>query len=377
MADASTDSPRWNPFEEYRRDRQWVTVLALLLALLFHLTVYWVLPEQVLSSHAVESDQADQEVELTLIPAEEPVTPDEMHYAEVNPDAPENEPDKTDRYSFQAQQAADEAPVEDLLDAPNVEGDSSNMKILQGDLSPPSPIEPGVYSTAAQEGQDEGTQGGEPGSPEQATQMAQSQPLPAPDFIQQDPVTEEGPGSSPDLSGEASERVEGIDPNAPIDLYRQQPQQETPAKQATGDGGQPEARPMPRERPRLSPELITGPLLDSRGSASRRGAIALDATFSEFGEYEQQFYAALQVGWYQEIDFFQPIDTGAKVLVEFTLHMDGKITEVKVLHSTASTIATTICENAIVKRSPFRPWTKEMVEVFGEKRTLRVMFNYL
>jgi hypothetical protein len=114
----------------------------------------------------------------------------------------------------------------------------------------------------------------------------------------------------------------------------------------------------------------------SEGSARRRGSLAFDATFSEFGEYEQQFYAAIQTGWYQEIEFFQPIDTATRVHVRFTLHADGRVTDVATVQSTASEIASFICETAIMKRSPFRPWTREMVEVFGQERTLNVVFHY-
>jgi hypothetical protein len=117
--------------------------------------------------------------------------------------------------------------------------------------------------------------------------------------------------------------------------------------------------------------------MQSNSSARRRGALAVDATFSEFGEYERQFYAAVQTGWFQEIDFFQPIDTATQVHVRFTLHADGRVSDVEAVKSNASEIATFICETAISKRSPFRPWTREMVRVFGEERTIRVRFNYL
>ena len=112
------------------------------------------------------------------------------------------------------------------------------------------------------------------------------------------------------------------------------------------------------------------------GSASRRGTLGIDATFSEFGEYQQQFFAALQLGWYQEIEFFQPIDTAARVVVRFRMQADGSIHDIETLHTSAGEVATFICESAISKRSPFRPWTKEMVEVFGQERTLTVSFNY-
>lgn len=196
--------------------------------------------------------------------------------------------------------------------------------------------------------------------------------------MKQEAVTEEGPGSTLEVTGEAQEVFEEPDPNAPINVTRQPKSAEVVAEADTADGagGASDAKPVPRARPRLNPELITGPLMNSRGSAARRGSLSLDASFSEFGEYEQQFYAALQLGWYQEIEFFQPIDTATSVLVRFVMSADGSIADVQVLQSNASTIATEICTTAISKRSPFRPWTREMIEVFGKQRTLTIRFNY-
>ena len=97
------------------------------------------------------------------------------------------------------------------------------------------------------------------------------------------------------------------------------------SKSISTSNGRPDAKALPRIRPRLSPELLHGPLMASTGSAARRGTLAIDSTFSEFGEYQQQFYAAIQSGWYQEIDFFQPIDTAARVQIRFTLLANGSI----------------------------------------------------
>ena len=309
--------------------------------------------------------------EISLV---EPVTP---RFVEASPEAPENEPDRTEQYSYRAQQAADDNPLEDELNQPHVEGEEDSQKILQGSLAPMSPVEPGLYAPTARPGEGGGEDGGKLGNPDQTAIPKPTQALPAPDFIQQDPVTEEGPGSRSDLVGPAQEVFESPDPEAPIDVYRPQPTTESvPEVVGDGAGGSPEAQAKPRARPRLAPELITGPLMRSPGSASRRGSVAIDATFSEFGEYEQQFYAAIQTGWYQEIEFFQPIDTATRVQVRFTIHSDGRVTDVEAVQTTASEIATFICETALTKRSPFRPWTKEMVQVFGQQRTLNVMFHY-
>ncbi|HKK17960.1 MAG TPA: hypothetical protein VJ952_04690 [Opitutales bacterium] len=358
-----------HPFDDFRSGRWRTAWIALAITLLLHLSLLLLLPERMLppQREAEKNEAVIYEIDL--------VEPQEMRYVEANPEAPENEPDRSDQYSFRAQQAADDNPLADSANQPTVEGEAESMKVVQGQLQQTPPIPPGVYSPTAKPGEGEGTQGGKQGA-EAQPKAAPAQALPAPDFIRQKPVAEEGPGSSTEMAGEAQQVHEQPDPDAPIDVYRTPNQVQTQNQTGDGDGGAAEARPMPRERPRLAPELITGPLLKSESSASRRGKLAIDATFSEFGEYEQQFYAAIQTGWYQEIEFFQPIDTETRVHVRFRIKADGTVDKVEAVQTTASKIATVICETAISKRSPFRPWTEEMVRVFGQERWINVVFNY-
>ncbi len=373
MIQAATALRAENPFFEARREQRWATITALLIALLLHLGAIMVLPDVLLMSDA-SAQLNDEEMEVILVPPE-PIEQEELKFVEANPEAPENEPDRKDQYSFRAQQAADENPNESLLDAPSVDGEEDSQKIIQGAMDQVPALTPGVYAPA-QPGEGEGTDGGKAGA-QAAAVVPPAEPLPAPAFIQQKPVTEDGPGSSLETPGVGEEVVENPELDAPINVYKPQPQTMNQQAQQEGDGsGGAEVKPVPRARPTLSPDLVQGPLMRSEGSASRRGSLAIDATFSEFGEYQQQFYAALQAGWYQEIEFFQPIDTSTRVVVSFRITADGVIHDVEVLHSSASEIATLICQTALTKRSPFRPWTEEMVKVFGQERVLQVVFHY-
>lgn len=362
-----------NPFTPYDRESRWVTLLAFLATLFVHLGVILVVPEELMPRNQGDTDEVQKEVKAYEISL---VDPAEARFVEASPEAPENEPDRRDQYSYRAQQAADNSPLSDAANKPKVDGEEDSQKILQGSLEQAPPLEPGVYTPVARPGEDDGVQGGKLGAPNVLVLPQLAKPLPAPNFIQQDPASALGPGSRVDFVGEAPEVIEAPDPDAPIDVYRPQSMVEQTQKVGDGKGGSLEAQPVPRARPRLAPELITGPLMRSHASASRRGSLAIDATFSEFGEYEQQFYAAVQTGWYQEIEFFQPIDTSTRVQVCFTLYADGRVDKVKAVQTNASEIATFICETAITKRSPFRPWTKEMVQVFGQQRTLDVVFHY-
>ena len=362
-----------NLFAPNDRESRWVTLLAFLATIFVHLGVILVIPDELMPQNKSDTNQARKEAEIYEISLVDPV---EARFVEASPEAPENEPDRRDQYSYRAQQAADNSPLIDAANKPKVDGEEDSQKILQGSLQQTPPLEPGVYAPASRPGERHGEQGGELGAPDELVLPQLAKPIPAPNFIQQDPASDLGPGSRVDLVGEAPEVFEVPDLDAPINVYRPQSVAEQAQKVGDSSGGTLEAQPTPRARPRLAPELMVGPLMRSHGSTSRRGLLAIDATFSEFGEYEQQFYAAVQTGWYQEIDFFQPIDTSTRVQVRFTLHADGRVENVKSVQTSASEIATFICETAITKRSPFRPWTKEMVQVFGQQRTLHVVFHY-
>lgn len=314
----------------------------------------------------------DETIELTL----EELDPEMPRYVEANPEAPRNEPDRSDNYSFRSQQSADENPDASQDNLPTVEGDEASQKIVQGsvDLSEPVPLEGGIYALSAKstDSRNDSADSTQASSSIQPTSLP-----PAPDFIQQKPQVEEGPGSNLTISGSSQQVArEYSDINAPIQLYRMDSENQQDVDTGSESNRTAEAKPMPRKRLTLPPDLVYGPLMRSKGSASLRGALAIDATFSQFGEYEQQFYAAVQAGWYQEIEFFQPIDTSARVVVQFRIHADGTVDEVEILHSTAGEIATLICQTALTKRSPFRPWTAEMIKTFGQERVMKVAFSY-
>jgi hypothetical protein len=363
-----------NPLNEARRAQWCASSLALVIALLLHIGLVVVLPEELLMSQDSLAVAEEDALEVLLVPPE-PLLPDELKFVEANPEVPKNEPDRKDQYSFRAQQSADESLSESITDTPHVEGEDASQKIIQGVIEQPPTLTPGVYVPEVQQGEGDGSDGGKAGSARAAYEVPTPQPLPAPDFIQQKPVSEDGPGSSLEIPGVGEDLLEKPLPSAPIHVYQPQPQT-VPQTQPLANGSGGNTQPVPRARPRLSPDLVHGPVMRSVGSVSRRGALAIDATFSEFGEYQQQFYAAVQAGWYQEIEFFQPIDTSSRVVVSFRITSDGAIHDVSILYSNASEIASLICETALTKRSPFRPWTQEMVKVFGNERVLKVVFHY-
>ena len=347
--------------------------MALIITILLHVLVIVSLPESLFMSQSSPENQQEEILEVVIEP------PEESRYVEANPDVPENEPDNKRNYSFRSQQAADQNPEDSLSDTPDVESeadiedDADVRKVVQGSVeqNEPIPLESGVYSLNGNSEASEDSQA-DAGSPV----MPLPSVLPPPPSMTQEPVSEDGSGSSFEFTDTGKEIVENTEPNSQINLYRTDATQQNQKNSAEATDRESQNRPLPRKRLKLPPELTYGQLTRPKSSVSRRGTLAIDATFSQFGEYEQRFYAAVQAVWYQEIEFYQPIDIAARVVVSFRIKSDGSVEDVTVLNSTAGEIATWICETALTKPSPFGVWTEEMIQVFGRERVMEVAFYY-
>ena len=329
------------------------------------MVVILLLPDRLFMQQRAPEDQQKEALEVVI-------EPPEPQYVEVNPEGPENEPDTVNNYSFRSQQAADENPEESSEDMPDVAGEADTRKIVQGSAGQPEPpvLESGTYSLNGNSDASENPQ------TEAANPVSPVPPPPPPPIFTEKPVPE-GPGSSPEFSDTDREPVETTEYGSQINLYQTEATEQDSENTNEASKNASQAKPLPRKRVQLPPDLTYGQLMRSKGSVGRRGSLAIDATFSQFGEYEQQFYAAVQSGWYREIEFFQPIDTSASVKVRFRIKSDGEIEDVTVLNTTAGEVATLICQAALTKLSPFRPWTEEMVQVFGQEREIEIVFNYL
>jgi hypothetical protein len=350
----------------YRRS----AIIALLVTFLFHVTLLLSMPENLLTEPTRSQRPATFEIVLDE-PEASDAPPPEPRFVEANPNVPENPPDETDQYSFRDQQAADESERPVVDGEPDTGGEEESQKIVESPPLSSEPLEatPGVIGTG-----DALTD--EPVQEEAAA--AEAEPLDADSVAPTRARADAFPFDDPEADGEGvriepgRERIDSEDSeDGAIPLTR-------PATEATTPTDRPgeTTRPQPRPRPRLAPDLVEAPLRESQGAAMRRGEVAVDATFSAFGEYQQQLIIAVQRGWFQEIEFFQPLDSAVWVHIRFVLQADGTVRDLRVVESTASELATFLCTAAIEKRSPFRPWTREMIEVFGEEQTLNFRFFY-
>ena len=122
----STEQRATNQDYLWQKNQWWPSLVALFTTLFLHIIVISLFPENLFMQRNVPENQQEEMLEVII---ESPEVP---RYVEANPQAPENEPDKTDNYSFRSQQAADENSEDSSSDVPDAGGETDTRKIVQG-----------------------------------------------------------------------------------------------------------------------------------------------------------------------------------------------------------------------------------------------------
>lgn len=114
------------------------------------------------------------------------------------------------------------------------------------------------------------------------------------------------------------------------------------------------------------------------GGAAQRHNASYDVKATGFGAYDRAFIDAVSSRWYDLLDnmSYDAYRQG-KVVVEFVLNYDGRISEMKVIESGVSETLTLLCQKAVLDPAPFDKWPREMRLMVGEdSRRITFTFNY-
>ena len=154
----------------------------------------------------------------------------------------------------------------------------------------------------------------------------------------------------------------------------------TDSQQPVVQSGTPGQDPrMPRPRPQILPQSTPGPLMDSRQTfAGREGSVSVDAEFSTFGDYSARFIEVVYSSWIRTLQGIQMRvgDSGTRVTVRFDLQNDGSVKQMKTVQYSSSELLMNICRDAIKSRDPYEPWPQDMIDLFGESKTITITFHY-
>jgi outer membrane biosynthesis protein TonB len=132
------------------------------------------------------------------------------------------------------------------------------------------------------------------------------------------------------------------------------------------------------ERPRASaPSGTYGLLLRRPVGVNRAGSLAIDARFSNYGDYTQRMMEAIQSSWWSIIERsrFEGVSRG-RVTVRFRLHRDGTVTDAQVLGTEVTRVMTLACKDAVMAPAPYDIWRADMVAMYGESDTVTINFHY-
>jgi hypothetical protein len=101
---------------------------------------------------------------------------------------------------------------------------------------------------------------------------------------------------------------------------------------------------------------------------------------SPFQDYDRDMIKAIMKRW-RELKSGVPTiginHATGKVVVEFRLHADGRISDLKTVSSKVNDSLTYLCEQAVADPGPYPRWPEEMVRKVGaESRIVRFSFDY-
>lgn len=403
--------PRWDRESDTdRRAFRQSATIGLAVTVLFHIAFIYALPWDAIQFNETPPPKPNPPLEVEFVEVEPPPE----RFVETNPNITPEKPEETPNIAAQDQVAANENPdITQDSDTPLVDGEiPESQKIVTGDLfeeSPPpvpqglpdaQPVEqPPVEAQPAEQQQPTEETPTEPQQQPELTEETPPEPQEeaepvetpaeaedleapqeeAPMMPEQEALEEEGTPSV-DLAGTAEELAEKPEEETVTPAPAPRPEREisvmmeevAPAQQS------PQGEPTPRPRPRINFKVPPGPLMQTPIAASRMGALAIDANFSEFGAYQQRMIEAISAQWQLlgRHANYTSTDYGTKVVTEFTLNQEGQVTDLQIRFTSSSRPATLLVQDAILSRAPFGKWTREMVATLGDEQTIKITFFY-
>jgi hypothetical protein len=105
---------------------------------------------------------------------------------------------------------------------------------------------------------------------------------------------------------------------------------------------------------------------------------SFDAKQTPFGEYDAEVFDAIQQYWDDELDKinYDGYQNG-RVVLQFHLNHDGRVTDMKVFKTTVGETLTLMCELAVLRPAPYAPWPSALRHMIGDNyREILLTFYY-
>jgi hypothetical protein len=170
----------------------------------------------------------------------------------------------------------------------------------------------------------------------------------------------------------------------PEEFVQPKPKSDAPGDLALKKPDESNEAPPPKPRPRTVAEaraakgLLIGPKMRQDGGVERRGHIeAFNVKATPFGAYDAAFIAAVEQCWHNLLEDNQISQRSGKVVLEFKLNSDGRITDMKMQGNEVGEILGMLCQRSIELPAPYPRWPTDMRRVIGSNsREIRFTFFY-
>ena len=277
-------------------------------------------------------------------------------FVEANPNIPDNLPDKVEQFSFRNQQAAQPEKNDEIDSANTPKFNQSNdghkvaeknkeVKLLKPPL-PPQSIPENISKQVSKIPQKS--------NPSKSKLIPKSNALGI--------HSKEKMGKNANINRKLVASLQTHNPSFPSHPSASQP------------------RPYQKTRPKLSTDLIHGPLMKSKTSAPRLGQIAIECRLHPYGVYIQEMLQSIEEQWNQlasgSIQFLQQDRLPGKITLRFKLEANGRIKNLSRIDNEGYSLAAELCRQAIASRVPFGKWTEKMINDFGQSDEITISFQY-
>tara|TARA_B110000003_G_scaffold259223_2_gene279012 strand:- start:1722 stop:2780 length:1059 start_codon:yes stop_codon:yes gene_type:complete len=297
----------------------------------------------------------DPEIQWEINPI--PDSQSKPKFVEANPNIPENPPDKVNQFSFRNQQAAqpEENDKVKLAKTPKLKYSNNSQKVLEKnkEIKRVKPSNPPV--TIPKNKSELFSKIPEKSNPPKAKLLPKSEA----EGIQ---------------IKESQNKVKPKDKNHIASL---QMQNSSPLSHPSLNP----SRIRQKTRPKLSTDLIHGPIMKSVTSAPRLGQIAIECRLHPYGAYIQEMLQSIEEQWNQlakgSMQFLQHDRLPGRITLRFKLLANGQISNLSRMDNEGYSLAAELCRQAIASRVPFGEWTEKMVNDFGQSDEITISFKYL
>jgi len=128
----------------------------------------------------------------------------------------------------------------------------------------------------------------------------------------------------------------------------------------------------------LQQSQLPGEKMQQDGGVARRHELAsLDTKATPFGAYDSALVRAISQKWYDLLDARDyASDSRGKVVLQFRLHYDGRVSDMNMSENTAGQVLGLLCQKAVLEPAPFAAWPSDMRRTLGDTRNIQFTFYY-